>query len=66
MSLNEDTNFHCPYCGSPNSLQADVSAGNNQKLITDCETCCSPIVVRIGFRGGAVVHCEAQRENNPE
>ena len=65
MPLSEEGVFLCPYCGSQNSVEVDVTAGRNQKLITDCETCCAPIVVRLSLQGGQILSCDAQRENNP-
>ena len=34
----------CPYCGEPNLLAIDVSAGA-QRYIEDCQVCCRPMTV---------------------
>ena len=63
MSLEEDSSFDCPYCGSVNALSVDVSAGSKQKFVVDCETCCAPIVVRVYLSGGEINSVDARREN---
>ncbi|MDO8580495.1 MAG: CPXCG motif-containing cysteine-rich protein [Candidatus Omnitrophota bacterium] len=49
--LSFDKQFLCPYCGSLNDISVDRTAGKRCKLVTDCETCCRPIVVEITFIG---------------
>ena len=51
MSLEQNENFLCPYCGETNELLVDVSGGPHQEFVVDCEVCCAPIVVRLQIRG---------------
>ncbi len=39
--------FLCPYCLQINTILVDVSAGNSQELIEDCEVCCRPVRLSI-------------------
>ena len=45
----EELLFECPYCGEMNSIAADPSGGEVQKMISDCEVCCRPINMTIRF-----------------
>ena len=63
MSLESFQEFSCPYCGSINGVEIDYSAGRRQEFITDCETCCNAIVVRVELRGTELISFEAIKEN---
>ncbi|HEY4611655.1 MAG TPA: CPXCG motif-containing cysteine-rich protein [Bacteroidota bacterium] len=39
--------YACAYCGEPNEVFVDHSAGNKQQLVEDCAVCCRPNVIRI-------------------
>ncbi len=39
--------FLCPYCLQINTILVDISAGNHQELIEDCEICCRPVMLSI-------------------
>jgi len=61
MSLSSQKEFSCPYCGSPNEITLDGGQGQRYELVTDCETCCRPIIVRVRVTDGACeleVHAE--------
>ena len=47
MDLSSEKEFACPYCGSPNAISLDSGQGKRYELVTDCETCCRPIVVQV-------------------
>jgi len=64
MSLEQNENFLCPYCGETNELLVDVSGGPHQEFVVDCEVCCAPIVVRLTIRGEDIVSLDVQREND--
>ena len=64
MSLEQFENFSCPYCGETNDLSIDLSGGQSQEFVVDCEVCCAPILVRLKLRGESVVSIEVQREND--
>lgn len=39
--------FICPYCLQPNTILVDISAGQHQDLIEDCQICCRPVRLTI-------------------
>ena len=41
------TEFHCAYCGEPNSTFVDLSAGVHQSYTEDCQVCCHPNVLYV-------------------
>jgi hypothetical protein len=63
MSLEQNENFLCPYCGETNELLIDISGGALQEFVVDCEVCCAPILVRLKVEGEVVVSFDVQREN---
>ena len=63
MSLEQHEHFLCPYCGRSNALSIDITGGSNQEFVTDCETCCRPIVVSLELDGEDVMSIEARKEN---
>ncbi len=46
MSLQEEVEIECPYCGERIVLLVDGSAGA-QDYIEDCQVCCRPMNVRV-------------------
>ncbi len=46
MSLQEEVEIECPYCGERVVLLVDGSAGA-QEYIEDCQVCCRPMNVRV-------------------
>jgi len=63
MPVADEHSFYCPYCSSSNTVLIDFSAGNNQEFVIDCETCCSPISMKIKCEGTDIVSVEAVGEN---
>ena len=57
--MNEEE-FFCPYCGSPNTINLENQS--SCQLVTDCETCCKPIVVR-ARKIGEEIELEVRAEN---
>ena len=47
----EEHFFQCPYCWEEISMLLDVSV-SFQKYIEDCEVCCNPIEVSVGYKDG--------------
>ncbi len=45
-ALVEDVLIACPYCGSPMTVEADCTGGD-QHFYEDCQTCCAPVQIRI-------------------
>lgn len=42
MSLLEEIESSCPYCGSPLTVEAEPGI-EAQRFIEDCHVCCAPI-----------------------
>jgi len=53
----EDTKqILCPYCGQPNEIFIDYSAGESQQYDEDCQVCCRPWQVQVHLlEGGEAV-----------
>jgi hypothetical protein len=64
MSLEQDENFLCPYCGESNGLVVDVTAGRHQEFVVDCEVCCRPIKVRVQTSGTDLISLDVRKEND--
>jgi len=49
--------FRCAWCFERNEIFIDLSAGENQEYVEDCQVCCRPntIRVRIDFDSRRVV-----------
>jgi hypothetical protein len=41
--------FQCAGCGEWNETQVDFSAGSRQSYVEDCQVCCKPNILRIGW-----------------
>jgi hypothetical protein len=54
MELLERITIDCPYCGEPNALLVDTSAGA-QEYIEDCSVCCRPMRVQLQVEGDEVM-----------
>lgn len=37
-----ETTYSCAYCGEPNDIVVDLSGGEVQQYIEDCQVCCRP------------------------
>lgn len=37
-----ETTFDCAYCGERNATTVDLSAGEIQEYVEDCQVCCRP------------------------
>lgn len=46
MSLQDELEIECPYCGERIMLLVDGSAGA-QEYIEDCQVCCRPININV-------------------
>ena len=62
-ALVEDVLIPCPYCGSPMIVEADCTGGD-QRFYEDCQTCCSPVEIRVLVgENGDLLDLVAMREN---
>ena len=46
--MHDFETIDCPYCGEPNLLAIDVSAGA-QRYVEDCQVCCRPMTVTVSL-----------------
>jgi hypothetical protein len=44
-----DSGFQCAACGEWNETVVDESAGSRQTYVEDCQVCCKPNILHIGF-----------------
>ena len=43
------TGFQCAGCGGWNEIVVDVSAGNRQDYVEDCQVCCKPNLLTVAW-----------------
>ncbi|MFI8379250.1 MULTISPECIES: CPXCG motif-containing cysteine-rich protein [unclassified Leeuwenhoekiella] len=55
----EEHFFQCPYCWEEISMLLDVSV-RHQVYVEDCEVCCNPIELTVGYEDGELVTFSAQ------
>ncbi len=41
--------FQCAGCGEWNETSVDSSAGRHQQYVEDCQVCCRPNLLRVGY-----------------
>lgn len=51
--------FQCPYCWEEISMLLDASV-KKQTYVEDCEICCNPIQITVGFETNELHLFEAQ------
>ncbi|MEM1180478.1 MAG: CPXCG motif-containing cysteine-rich protein [Acidobacteriota bacterium] len=51
--LVDSLEFFCAFCGEPNEVDLDPSAGRRQRFTEDCQVCCRPndVAVQLDFEG---------------
>ena len=49
---NVEARFQCAGCGECNQTTVDESAGRRQAYIEDCQVCCRPNLLHIGYDAG--------------
>ena len=55
--------FFCAYCGEPNEIDVDLSAGRQQVYVEDCQVCCRPNLLRMSFDGDHRARVDAEPES---
>ncbi len=50
--------FQCPYCWEEISMLLDTSI-SRQTYVEDCEICCNPIEITVGFEENILTEFEA-------
>jgi transcription elongation factor Elf1 len=63
MPLSYDHTFLCPHCAQPNHLFIDITEGDNQELIQDCEVCCQPLRIVVHLNDTGILSCDAEPLN---
>jgi len=51
--------FQCPYCWDEISMLLDTSV-RKQTYIEDCEICCNPIEISVGFENNELLEFDAR------
>ena len=52
--VENEHKFSCPYCGETLSLRIDMTGGERQTFIYDCEVCCQPIQIQFELKENEV------------
>lgn len=55
----EEQFFQCPYCWQNISILLDPSVAE-QNFVEDCEVCCRPIEINVGFDQLVLTHFDAK------
>jgi len=63
MALDIHHPFLCPYCSQRNTLWIDVTGGDFQELVVDCEVCCAPIIARVSLDDDRIDYVDIHQEN---
>ena len=62
MSAEEDLAIQCPYCMVSFSVRVDLTGGESQAFVYDCETCCRPISIEVEIEDGRIVNFNSNAE----
>ena len=62
-SFDDSATYYCPFCGEPNDIDVDFSAGSRQSYVEDCQVCCRPNLLRIRFGADGTVTVEDESES---
>lgn len=62
MSLQEEVEIDCPYCGERIVVLVDTSAGG-QEYIEDCQVCCRPINIRVTLDNNDLPEVSVSRDD---
>lgn len=62
MSLQDEVEIECPYCGERIVLLVDGSAGD-QDYIEDCQVCCRPINIYVMLDDGGQPQVSVRRDD---
>jgi hypothetical protein len=62
MSLQDEVEIECPYCGERITLLVDCSVGS-QEYIEDCQVCCQPINLCITIDEEGPPQIEVRRDD---
>ena len=60
---DDSATYPCAFCGEPNEVDVDLSAGRRQTYVEDCQVCCRPNVLAVRFDEEGQVTVEAEPES---
>ncbi|HEX7046163.1 MAG TPA: CPXCG motif-containing cysteine-rich protein [Gammaproteobacteria bacterium] len=63
MSLLEELEIQCPYCGSPFAIEAEPAL-EDQQFIEDCPVCCAPIEFELRAESDGGWRLSARRDDD--
>ncbi len=58
--IENDYEFSCPYCGEKLSIRIDITGGERQSFVYDCEVCCRPIQIQFEVEADEVLNFSAE------
>jgi len=58
--IENDYEFSCPYCGEKLSVRIDITGGERQAFVHDCEVCCRPIQIQFELEAHEVLNFSAE------
>lgn len=54
--------FRCPYCFEPNTILIELENSSSQKITSDCEVCCNPIIINVFYSKDDEIEINVERE----
>ena len=45
--MQNTAEYNCAYCGEENTTFVDISGGNQQSYVEDCQVCCRPNILYV-------------------
>ena len=58
--IDNSVEFSCPSCGEMLSIPLDITGGERQEFIYDCEVCCKPIQIQFEVEDGEIINFTAE------
>ena len=59
--MDDSVSVGCPHCGETFTLAVDASEGDAEYVV-DCEVCCRPMTIRLGWEDGELVRLDVAPE----
>ena len=63
LEFEHEASFQCPFCGENLEIPIDLTAGQKQQFVYDCDVCCHPIVVKLVLAGDEIFELSADKES---
>ena len=58
--IENDYEFSCPHCGEKQSIRIDITGGERQAFVYDCEVCCRPIQIALELNSQEILNFSAE------